>query len=246
MKSIITTFIALSLSFSFLAAQNSFFIGGNAGVNFSKFKYTEDLAELYSSTSSLAGVNGGFTAGIIIQNISLTTGISYMQKGGHYETDNFLDQNGTGFLSADEKLHYLSIPLLLGYRGHITDNFGFSLAMGPSFNLGLNGTIDESIEYYGSEDISTEQYKVAYGSSVNEDYRKLQMGFQLSPGLFFELNNRSMVTVNVTWDNGVKDSYNERYKQANTFFDNFKGNQFNRSTMITVGYEYHLTFSDKY
>ena len=246
MKSIITTIIAVALSLNFLAAQNSFFIGGNAGVNFSKFKYTEDLAELYSSTTPLTGLNGGFTTGIVINNISLTSGLNYIQKGSHYETDNFVDQNGTGFLSADEKLHYLSVPLLLGYRAHLTDNFGFTLAMGPSFNIGLGGNINESIEYYGSEDITTEQYKVEFGSSVNEDYRKTQVGFQVSPGLFFKLNNSSQVTVNLTWDNGINDSYNTRYKQANTFFDNFKGNQFNRSTVLTVSYEYHLTFSDKY
>jgi hypothetical protein len=229
-----------------LGQHNSFFIGGNGGANFSKFKHTEDLAELYSSSSSLTGLNGGLTLGFQIENITLTTGLQYMRKGGHYETDNFEDQQGTGFLAADEKLHYLSVPLLLGYRARLTDNFGISLAMGPSFNMGLGGKIDESIEYYGSEDISTEQYVVKFGGGVNDDYRDLQMGFQFSPGLFFELNDRTQLTFNVTWDNGLNDSFNERYKQANTFFDDYKGNQYNRSTMLTIGYEYHFSFSDKY
>ena len=246
MKSLTKLLIVFLLPLNVMFGQSSFFIGANGGTNFSKFKYTEDLAELYSNSTSLVGLNGGMTIGFEIQNFTLSSGLNYIQKGGHYETDNFTDANGVGFLAADERLHYLSIPLTLGYRAHLTPSFGISLAMGPTFNMGLNGKIDESIEYFGSEDIATQQYKVSFGNSVNDDYRSLQMGFQFAPGLFYEINDRSKLTFNVIWDNGVGDSYNERYKQANTFFDDYKGNQFNRSTMLTIGYEYHINFSDKY
>ena len=247
MKSLTALLTVLFLAANALVAQqNSFFIGTNAGINFSKFKYTEDLAELYSNSIPITGLNGGVSAGLIIQNVSFTAGLQYIQKGGHYETDNFIDQQGTGFLAADEKLQYLAIPLQLGYRAKIFDNFGVSLSMGPSINLGLSGKIDESKEYYGSDDISTERYSVQFGSSVNDDYRKPQVSFLFSPGLFFELNDKSQITFNLTWDNGLNDSYNQRYKQANTFFDDYKGNQFNRSTVLTIGYEYHFSFQDRY
>jgi hypothetical protein len=247
MKYLTGYLFAIALSLHMLHAQsNSFFIGANGGVNFSKFKHTVDLAELYSSSGSLTGLNGGVSAGFQIQHFTLSTGINYMQKGGRYETDNFFDPEGTGFFSAEEKLHYLSIPLLLGYRQNIGDRFGISLAMGPSFNLGLSGKVEESLEYYGSENISTEHYTVRFGRGVNDDYRNLQMGFQFSPGLYFDINDKSKLTFNVTWDSGLKDSFNQRYKQANTFFDDYRGNQFNRSTVLTIGYEYHFTFEDKY
>lgn len=239
--------IALTLTLQVLYAQNtSVFIGANGGVNFSKFKYTVDLAELYTGTGALTGLNGGLTAGLQIQNFTLMTGLNYIQKGGHYETDNFQDDQGTGFFSADERLHYLSIPLLLGYRQPISRNFGFSLAMGPSFNMGLGGKIDEFTEYYGTENVTTEHYTVTYGSGLNDDYKKMQMGFQFSPGLYFDVNEKSKITLNATWDSGMSDSFNPRYKQANTFFDTNKGNQFNRSTIFTIGYEYHFSFQDKY
>jgi len=240
-------FVLFFLMFSGLYAQkNSFFVGATAGTNFSKFKYTVDLAELYSVSKPLAGLNGGFTAGLQLRNFTLSSGLHYLQKGGHYETDNFIDADGTGFFSADERLHFLSIPLLLGYRQPLTSNFGVSLSMGPSFNIGLGGKITESLEYYSREEVSTEHYTVRFGSGVNDDYRKMQLGFQFSPGLYVDLNERSKLTLGLTWDSGMQDSFNPRYKQANAFFDDYKGRQKNRSTIITIGYEFHFSFEDKY
>jgi len=238
--------IALFFPLNALVAQSSFFIGANGGTNFSKFKHTIDLAELYSTSSSLSGLNGGVEFGLQLSNWTITSGVNYMQKGGNYATDNFSDQNGVGFLSAKERLHYVSIPVLVGYRAPISDNFGFSLDMGPAFNMGFSGKIDENIEYYASEEVTNEQYSVDFGTGVNDDYKSTQVSFQFSPGMYFKLNNRSTITFNFTWDNDFRDAFNQRYKQANTFFDDYKGSQFNRSTVLTIGYEYHINFSDKY
>ena len=41
-----------------MAQSNSFFVGANGGANLSKFKYTEDLSELYPTTNSIFGLNG--------------------------------------------------------------------------------------------------------------------------------------------------------------------------------------------
>ena len=247
MKQLTGFLILFAFTLTTLHAQNSsFFIGANGGVNFSKFKHTVDLAELYSTSNALTGVNGGFIAGFQIGRFTLTSGLQYVQKGSHYETDNFQDIEGTGFFSADEKLHFLSVPILLGYRKKFDSGIGVSFAMGPSFNIGLGGNIDEVTEFFGSDEIREENYTVDFGNGVNDDYRSLQMGFQLSPGLFFDINERSKLTFNVTWDIGLNDMFNPRYKQANTFFDDFEGNQFNRSTMLTIGYERHFSFGDKY
>ena len=237
----------MGLALQGLQAQgNSFYIGANAGTNFSKYKHTVDLAELYSTTGSVNGVNAGFTFGMQLGNFTLNSGFGYIQKGGQFETDNFTDANGTGFYSATEKLNYLHIPLTVGYRLYADPMFGFSFAMGPSFNMGLGGKGDEITEYFGSEDISQEHYTVRFGNGVNDDYRKLQMGFLISPGIFVALNETSVMTLGVTWERGLGDTFNPRYKQANDFFDTYKGNQFFRSTIFTIGYEHHFNFDDKY
>ncbi|MEM6631709.1 MAG: porin family protein [Bacteroidota bacterium] len=247
MKHLIGTFVILLIAASSLHAQgNSFFIGANAGTNFSKYKFTEDLQELYTRSSRSTGINGGFTAGLQLQNFTLTTGIQYMQKGAKYETDNFTDTEGTGFFTADEKLHFISIPVVVGYRLPLDYSFGLMLNMGPSFNLGLSGKVDEITEYFGSEDQSIENFTILFGNGVNEEYRPVQVGFQFSPGFYVNINENSKITFNATWDSGLNDAFNSRYKEANSFFDVNKGKQFFRSTVLTLGYEYHISFSDQY
>lgn len=235
------------LSFMTLNAQkNSFFIGATGGVNLSKFKFTEDLSELYTTSNSVFGLNGGVSLGLEIQNFTLTTGARYMQKGGEYQTENFDENGATGFYTGREKLHFVSIPILLGYRKYLGDQIGFSFAMGPSINIGLSGKLDETTEYFGSEEVLVENYVSSFGAGVNDDYRSTQTSFQISPGLVFLLSDKSKLTFNVTWDIGLGDSFNPRYKNANDFFAANKGNQMNRSTLFTLGYEYHFAFGDRY
>lgn len=231
---------------SLRAQQSSFFIGANGGGNLSKFKYTEDLSELYPSTNPLLGLNGGFSLGFDIHGFTLSTGLQYIQKGSEYQTDNFVDNGLTGYFTGRERLHFLSIPILVGYRQPLGSRAGLSIAMGPSINIGLGGKIDEEIEYFGTEEVETENYLVSFGTGVNDDYKNTQAGFQISPGFFFNLNDRSKLTFNVTWDIGLNDSFNPRYKNANDFFVTTEGNLLNRSTMFTLGYEHHFRIGDRY
>lgn len=233
-------------SLSTVQAQNSFYIGAKGGANTSKYKFTEDLRELYPNTNSIFGMNGGFDMGILINGWSISTGVHYVQKGSKYQTDNFNDSDEVGYFSATEKLHFISIPVLLGFREQLANRVGWSLAVGPSFNFGLSGKLDETTEYFGTDDVDYQNYKIAFGEGVNEDYKPVQVGFQISPGLYVDVNSRSKVIFNVTWDFGTSDAFNPRYKDANGFFDSFKGDQINRTTMFTVGYEYHFNFQDRY
>lgn len=231
---------------SITAQESSFYFGANGGFNASKFKFTEDLSELYTTSNPLVGLNGGLDVGFIIQNVSLSTGLHYVQKGSEYQTDNFVDETGTGFYSATERLHFLSVPVLVGYRLYLGDRVGVAVALGPSFNIGLSGKIDDRIEYFGTDDTVEENFQVAFGSGVNEDYKGVDVGFQISPGIFYEVNDKSRLMFRVTWDTSTSDTFNPRYKDANEFFEFNQGNQTNHSTMFTIGYEYHFTFSDKY
>lgn len=247
MKTVHLLLVALCLGVTGLMAQGtSFYIGGQAGGNLSKFKFSEGLKDLYPVSNSVFGLNGGVDAGFEIQGWTISTGLHYVQKGGNYETENFDDGFGTAFFSADERQHFLSIPILVGYREYVGPDVAFSIAVGPSLNVGLGGKIDETTEYFGSEDVELNNYKPTFGSGVNNDYKGLQVGFQISPGLVYRINDNNKLTFRVTWDIGLSDSFNSRYKSANTFFDENPGDQLNRSTLFTVGYEYHLPFGDRY
>lgn len=242
----ITLLTCLVVGLAAVHAQSSVFIGGQGGVNLSKFRYTRDLSELYPSVESLLGVNAGVTVGLEIQNFTLSSGLQYIQKGSKYSTDTFEDENGTGFLTARERLHFVSVPLTVGYRKYLGDRFGLTLAIGPSFNFGLSGKIDEETEYFGNDVVEPENYQVKFGSGVNDDYKPMQVGFLFSPGMVFVLDRNSKLTFNITWDSGVSDAFSQRYKSANGFFDNVQGEVMNRSTIFSVGYERHFSFGDKY
>ena len=248
MKRFILIMAALCLiaSSSLFAQQSGFFIGARAGANASEFKFTEDLKELYPTTNLMYGATAGVLMGFQLNNWTLRTGLDYTQKGSKYQTNNFEDNGSVGFFTGEERLHYLSIPVLIGYRQDLVDGLGWMVSMGPSFNFGLGGNIDETTEYFGTDEKEFQNYKVKFGDGVNDDYRKVQPGFQLSPGLYLDLNQRGKLTFNVTWDWGTKDAFNPRYKQANDFFDTYKGNQKVNSTLFTIGYEYHFPFEDKY
>lgn len=247
MKRFALSLLLFSMSLITLSAQsNSVFIGANGGVNLSKLKYTEDLQELYPNSKAILGLNGGATLGIELSGFTLTTGIQYVQKGGEYSTDNFIQDENVAFFKGREKLHFLSVPMHVGYRKYFSDKFALSLAIGPSLNFGLEGKLDETTEFFGTDDVKVENYEVAFGNGVNEDYKGVQVGFQVSPGMIFVLNENAKLTFNVTWDAGLNDSFNPRYKDANTFFDTTSGNQINQSTIFTVGYEYHFNFGDRY
>jgi outer membrane protein with beta-barrel domain len=228
------------------AQTSSFYVGAKAGGSASEFRFTEDLKELYPTSNKLWGINGGFDMGIKLDNWTISTGVHYAQKGGEYQTDNFDAEGTTAYFTGREKLHFISVPVLLGYRQNLADKVGWSIAIGPSFNFGLAGNIDETTEYFNSDQVDFQNYKVNFGSGVNDDYKSTQVGFQISPGLFVELNEKSKVHFNVTWDFGTGDMFSERYKAANDFFDYYKGNQIHRNTMFSIGYEYHFNFEDKY
>ena len=247
MKRFALAFLLVGFCVAAIQAQNnSFYIGANGGVNLSKLKYTEDLHELYPTSNPRVGLNGGFDFGFEIANFTLSSGLHYIQKGGEYQTDNYQDNLEVAYLTADEKLHFLSIPITVGYRKYLSDRFAFSLAIGPSINVGLKGKLDETTEYFGTDQVDTENYIVNFGSGVNEDYSKVQMGFQVSPGMVFAINENAKLRFNVTWDSGLKDSFNPRYKDANDFFKTYSGEQRNQSTVFTIGYEYHFSFADRY
>jgi len=248
MKSILMTFCLVAfIGLSSMTAQrSSFYIGANAGMNTSKYKFTEDLRELYPTSNPVLGLNGGVDAGLKLDNWVISTGIHYMQKGSEYQTNNFEDNGSTGFFTGKEKLHFLTIPVLLGYQQELIDKVSWSINLGPSFNFGLAGNIDETTEFFGSDEVDFQNFKVSYGEGVNDDYRKMQIGFQINPALHIDVNSWSKIKLGVAWDFGTGDMYSKRYKSANEFFDLNKGNQIHKNTTFTVGYQYHFPFEDKY
>lgn len=243
----LATAILLFGIISFATAQSAFYLGAHTGVNGSKFRFTEDLLELYPTSERLPGVNVGLDAGFQLGQWSFGSGFQYIQKGGNYQSDVFTNEIGArSVLSARERLHFLSVPLLIGYSDYLTNRIGYTFQAGPSFNFGITGRLDETTEYFDSEVTDFNNYKIEFGEGVNDDYRGVQTNFQFSPSLFFDLDHRNRLTLNAVWDLGMKDSFNPKYKAANDFFRDYRGTVTNRMAAITIGYQYRIPFADRY
>lgn len=248
-RRVLATAALLFLTAAVALAQggSAFFLGAHTGVNGSKFRFTEDLSELYQTSDRLAGLNVGLDAGFQVGNWTFATGLAYLQKGGTYETGTFTDEEGrTGYFSARERLHFLNVPVTLGYSGRLANKIGYTVAAGPSFNFGITGRIDETTEYFEEDFPVVQNQKVAFGSGVNDDYRGTQVDFRLQPGVFFDVNRNSRITLNAVFDYGTKDAFNPRYRQANAFFDDFRGTLTGRMRAVTLGYQYRIPFADRY
>lgn len=233
------------------AQQSGFYLGTKAGVNGSKFRFTEDLKELYPTSERLAGLSLGLEAGIGVGRWNFGTGFEYQQRGGTYTSEPYLVTDDEGFdateiETARERTHVLTVPALVGYSDYLAGRVGYRVQVGPAFDIGLTGRIDRTIETFGEELPELLNEKVSFGAGVNDDYRKVQTSFRVNPEIWVDLARNHRLSVGATWDFGAADAFNPNYKTANEFFDVFRGDATNRTALVTVGYQYRLPFADRY
>lgn len=228
-------------------SQNSFLLGLNGGVNLSKYKFTGDFTNYWTVSKSKFGLNGGVSAGVEFNRFAILTGVSFIQKGGRFETDNRNvdinndgQEDGLGYVKASERLNVISIPLFLRYR-FLSDDFGVSISAGPTFNIGISGTTETTTELTTGQ-TSRSTYTTKFGSGITDDYKVLQMGFVISPGVHLAVGEKGRLNFNFIWDLGASSIANQRLLQAL----NINGKVFSRAVLFSIGYEYKFEFGDKY
>lgn len=240
------------LTLGYASAQTSgFYLGTKAGVNGSKFRFTEDLKELYPTSERLAGLSLGLETGIAVGRWNFGTGFEYQQKGGNYTSEPYVvrfddGSEATEIEYARERTHVLTVPAMIGYSDYLAQRVGYRIQAGPAFDIGLTGRIDRTVETFGEEIPELLNDKVAFGAGVNDDYRKVQTSFRLNPEIWIDLSRNHRLSVGAHWDFGASDAFNPNYKVANEFFDVFQGGLTNRTAAVTVGYQYRLPFADRY
>lgn len=231
-------FLALPIG---ITAQSNLIIGGSAGVNLSKYNFTDDLKDSWTTSNTKFGLNGGLKVGLELGRIGLFTGIDYVSKGGKFETNNFMFNNGeVGFVSGEEEVGFISIPLLLRYKV-LDEGFGISLSVGPTFNIGTHGTYTQVTEFERSNPL-TENSTLTFGDGIRDNYKKLQMGLLINPSILFPIGESGRLSFSVGVDLGLSNAINSRFQEA----AGFEGKLKNRSTIFSIGYEHLIEFGDKY
>ena len=165
---------AFILCFSAAKSQeNQTRFGVTAGLSIAN--WTIKSSGISINTQSVTGFTGGVIAFMPLStNISLQTGLNYVQKGTKVD-----DQGGNIEIA---KLNYIELPLNFVYTHE-----GFNIGVGPTIAMGLSGT-----EKSTSQGV-TETHDVTFGSGT-DDVSRFDIGANLTAA--YVLPNGFMLSAN--------------------------------------------------
>lgn len=207
---------------------------GIFGMNISKLQN--------SGYGAKAGAQMGIRADFMLPKAHgtyLTAGVDWTMKGGKC-TDVFEIIDNTPYESTRKyALHYIEVPIRVGFRYNVMDNLGFYGELGPYFAVGVGGRHKLSIDKDGAvaeaaEDAGTFQAFKNYGYPI-ETFQRWDAGIGFRIGAEYEEHYNLMIGC----DWGFADIY--RNSLRDDYFDNKgfslpKVKNFNFS--ITVGYRF--------
>lgn len=129
--------------------------GLQAGAAFSSAK------EKYQGNSMDFGTQTGFTFGSfyrrdILEKFAIQPEINFLQRGGKY-SETIEEGDGTYNWDIELDLNYLEVPIYFLYNGGKAS--GFYAGIGPSFNFGLGGKVNENGNSYDIKFGSDEDLK---------------------------------------------------------------------------------------
>lgn len=206
---------------------------GIFGMNISKLQN--------SDYSAKAGATLGIRADYMLPKAHgtyLTAGIDWSMKGGK-ASDIIFDLSGEPIGSSKYVLHYIEVPIRVGFRYNVLENLGLYGELGPYFAVGVGGSHSASIGLDGGDAREMEE-ELSFNAFKN--YDDLTQSFQRwDAGIGFrigaEYEQRYNFMIGADW--GLADIY--RTSLRDRYFDVTgislpKVKNFNFS--ITVGYRF--------
>ncbi|MBO6058575.1 MAG: outer membrane beta-barrel protein [Bacteroidaceae bacterium] len=206
---------------------------GIFGMNISRLQNTDYSAK--------AGATLGIRADYMLPKAHgtyLTAGIDWSMKGGK-ASDNIFNLAEEPVGSSKYVLHYIEVPIRVGFRYNVLENLGIYGELGPYFAVGVGGSHGASIGLDGQEAREAEE-ELSFNAFKN--YDDLTLSFQRwDAGIGFrigaEYEQHYNVMIGAEW--GLADIY--RTSLRDRYFDQTgialpKVHNFNFS--ITVGYRF--------
>ena len=157
MKKLLLVLTLCIASTSILLANCPLKYGIIGGVNINKENRTG-----FSATDGLLGYHFGVQAEYFLKNnIYFSSSLLFIQKGSKIDTT--MPEDNTP-LTIKKRNHYLEIPIHVGYKWNMSQNFALLGSVGPYIGVGLFG------KQKGSQGTTVNLYK-------HEGDKRFEMGF---------------------------------------------------------------------
>ena len=249
MKKIFYFIIALAVSSSNVMAfdnepEEGLTWMGLFGMNISKLQN--------HAYNSKVGAMMGIRADYMLPNAHgayITGGLDWTMKGGKLSLDAIVngdDEDAT----AKYNLHYLEIPVRVGFRYNVTEELGFYGEVGPYFAIGVGGRHKFRIDEDGPEIREMEDentYKAFKNSSFNPQFPDKQTFQRWDAGISFRVGAEYEGHYNLMFgcDWGLADMYRDSFRDAyKTYAETTLGTDYrlpkvhNFNFSITFGYRF--------
>lgn len=209
------------------------------------------------NTTTLRGINDfpgvdykgkiGGTAGFKLRYVLpkahgtyINAGVDWTQKGAKWSdipTVINLTGGGTQNTKATDKynLHYIEIPIHVGFLYNITPEIGVFGEVGPYFGIGVGGKHKVSVDADGADARAAEwSYKAFKKSTVNPNFQRWDAGVGFRVGA--EYNQHYVLALGMDW--GVTDMLRDDYRDANAVPGFSMPKIKNYNFTIAVGYRF--------
>ena len=111
------------------------------------------------------------------------------------------------------------------------------------YDNNIVGTILADDIYYSNDFLNYD-----FGRDLNNEYKKVHTNFLLNIGGFMKVGEKGQIHANLGLNIGLKNIYNGKYKDVfpSLLYEENLGKKFLTSTILSISYEHHLEFGDKY
>lgn len=250
MKQKLITLIMLALTYFTVEGQITF--TPEIGLSFSNYRFDETLDEWYDSNTKVRYVFGASFDIPLVGGLYFQPRIYYTQKGSLIDSESnqpWYEEVVDGelvslFDNYEEEVNYLEFPVMLKYQ-FLGGSYGFHIAAGPSFALGLNGTsrmtltdnndLEEGAGFGASYNEIFEiedETNIDFGAASGDTYESFEVGIAAAFGMYYETEIGQWI-FELRYIRGLTDMYGDDYA-ADII-------QYNNNLYLSVGYAIPIT-----
>ena len=222
MKKILFLIAVVTASFTTVKAQDNLRWGVTAGMNVSKMS----TAGLGNKVGYHVGARAELGLPQVANGLYLDAAALISAKGAK------TDAGDLGGINVNAT--YLEIPIHVGYKYTVNDNFNVFGSFGPYFGIGLFGkTKVDELDYNGSHELVNTSYKY---NTFGDGYKRFDMGVGFNVGVEIQQKYR----ISLGYDFGFIKTNDSNFEEGGEDFEEMEidlaSGTKNRNLSISVAY----------